>query len=227
MINTIIKINKLEEKKRGFIELIKKESLTKKIKKVSEEKANKLGEELYNLICKRGYNDNWEEALKLVIEGANINILMSNGKDTPLLKCCRTNYPKTVTMLIKAGVDVNLANNYGTTPSMSAARHNCIDILKMLVWMGADINKRCQDGDTALISAYRHNAKDCVTFLVNNQANLTCKNVDGESIFKYINDPAEALAHLEETKQKEYTHEEAMSIIEEAQKQLQKIKGND
>ena len=227
MINTVIKINKLEEKKRGFIELIKKESITKKIKKVSEEKAKKLGEELYNLICKRGYNDNWEEALKLVVEGANINILISNGVDTPLLKCCRTNYPKTVTMLIKAGVDVNLANNYGTTPSMSAARHNCIDILKMLVWMGADINKRCQDGDTALISAYRHNAKDCVTFLVNNQANLTNKNVESESILKYINDPAGTLALLEETKQKEYTHEEAMSIIEEAQKQLQKIKGND
>lgn len=223
MIRSHINIEKLEEKKRNFIELIEKENISANIKKVSQEKADELGQELYKLISKKGYNDNWEEALKLVYNGANINILVNDGKDTPLLRCCRINYPKTVTMLIKAGVDVNLANNYGTTPLMSAARHNCKDILNMLIWIGADINKRCKDGDTALISAYRHDSASCYEILIRHQSSLTCKNVEGESIFTYINNPTTSRDYLEETKRKKTTHEEAMKVIEEVQKKLEKI----
>ena len=109
---------------------------------------------------------------------------------------------------------------------MSAARHNLIDILKMLVYSGADINRSCQDGDTALISAYRHNAKECINFLISNQANLTAENVNSETIYTYTDD-IRAVENLEENKEKDYTHEDAMNIIDEAQKKLKKIKGND
>lgn len=224
MIKTRINLDTLEEKKKEFLKLIEKENIKENIKKVSQEEADELGKELYKTICTKGYKDNWQEAIKYVYEGANVNIRLSEGKDTPLLKCCRTNYPETVIMLIKAGADVNLTNNYGTTPLMSAARHNCKDILKMLLWMGADVNKRCKDGDTALISAYRHTSVTACDILIDYQANLTSKNVEGESMFTFINSPVTTRDYLEETKRKELTHEDAMQVVEEAQKKLNKIK---
>ena len=223
MIKGRITIAELEKKKRDFQELIVKENIPSNIKKVSKEKANELGQELYNLISKKGYNDDWEEALKLVYAGANINILVNDGKDTPLLRCCRINYPKTVTALIKAGVDVNLSNNYGTTPLMSAARHNCTDIVKMLIWMGADVNKRCKDGDTALISAFRHSALATINILIGNQAALTAANVEGETI-KSFSELVPLNSCYEDKKRGEITHEEVMSVVEEAQQALEKIK---
>lgn len=221
----IINLEKLNEKKKKFLAKVIDANIKKKIKKVSPEEADSLGKKLYDLISSRGYNDNVEKAIDLVIRGANVN-WKNEKEDTALLRCCRTGYPNTVALLIAAGVDVNLANNYQTTPVMSAARHNLIDILKMLVYSGADINRSCQDGDTALISAYRHNAKECINFLISNQANLTAENVNSETIYTYTDD-IRAVENLEENKEKDYTHEDAMNIIDEAQKKLKKIKGND
>jgi len=221
-------IDQLEERKRGFQDKIEKGKI-KFISKVSQEEADELGNQLYRKISSSSFVDGDEAVLKeltkLIKQGANVNVLVKDGKDTPLLKCCKLNYPKTVILLLCAGVDVNQTNNYGTTPLMSAARHNAKDIVKQLIWMGADVNKRCQDGDTALIQALRHSSVASADILVANQAYLTCKNVEGESIFDFLSVPIHLpQEYLEEIRNSEVTHEYAMSTIEEAKQALEKIK---
>ena len=221
-------IDQLEEKKRGFQDKIEKGKI-KFISKVSQEEADEFGNQLYRKISSSSFvdgdEDDLKELTKLIKQGANVNVLVKDGKDTPLLKCCKSNYPKTVILLLCAGVDVNKTNNYGTTPLMSAARHNAKEIVKQLIWMGADVNKRCQDGDTALIQAFRHNSIASADILIANQANLTCKNVEGESIFDFLQVPINLpKEYLDGIANGEVTHEYAMQTIEKAKKKLKEIK---
>ena len=181
-------VNKENNRKKELgIDLDSINEFKKKIKNVTEEEAEKLGKELFNRVFKNSYKDeNYDDVLRLIMDGANVNFRNDNDKaNFPLIMCARKNYLKTFIALIKAGADINMTNSYGTTSVMAAARHGNKEILEMLILMGADINAKCADGGTALSSAILHNQKECFDMLVDAGANLNSTNLKGQTIFDY------------------------------------------
>ena len=105
------------------------------IQQVSEEESTELGKELFELISKKGFNDDYEKALELIYKGANIEYKNEKKGDFTLLICARKNYLKTFLALVKAGADINQVNNYLTTTAMASARHGNKEILEILIIM--------------------------------------------------------------------------------------------
>jgi len=156
----------------------------KQITILTEQESLALGEQLYQLISKKGYRDstNIDEAIKLILEGADLEFKEKNKGDFSLLICARKNYLKTYLSLLRAGANVNQRNHYLTTSMMAAARHGNFEILEASYLMGGDVNLRCSDGETAIVSAKRHNQKKCFQFLADRNAFLNIRNLDGESL---------------------------------------------
>ena len=148
-----------------------------KIKNVNVEEGNRLGKELLETILKKNFNDQYEKALALIYQGANVEFKNSTKGAFPLLVCSRRNYLQTFIVLLKAGANVNQTNHYLTTSTMASARHGNKEILAILIAMRADVNARCLDGDTAIMSAKRNNQVECFHMLKNAHAYFNNTNL--------------------------------------------------
>lgn len=155
-----------------------------KIQVVSGEESNKLGKELFDLVMKKNFNDNYDKVLDLVRRGANIEFVGGSKGNTALMLCARKNYLKTFLVLVRAGVNINHKNNYLSTATMTSARHGNKEILSILILMRADINARCLDGDSAIMSAKRHDQKECFMMLYNANAILNNRNLANQSLIE-------------------------------------------
>ena len=204
-----------------------------KIKIIDEDESNKLGKELFEMLTNKTvkYQDyNFDEVIELIYKGANINYKDEEKENFPLLVCARKGFTKTAFALIRLGADVNLVNNYLTTATMAAARHGNTRLLKILILMGADVNAKCKDGDTALMSAIIHKQSDCAAMLINAQASLNQKNLlnntaidmDSKNILKQ----SELKEDFNNQKNISVSHEDALNLIDEAEKKFNKLKGN-
>lgn len=194
------------------------------IDEVTKEKSDELGKQLFEMISKRGYDDNnFEKVLELINQGANIEYKNEKKGDFALLVCARKGYFKTFVTLIKAGANINQTNNYLTTATMASARHGYQKILDILIMMGADINAQCLDGDTALMSAKRHSQIECFQTLVDagaylnitNQANQTFLDLPGNVLFK-----ASALEENTSTQISKQEEQNPIELLEEAEQKL-------
>ena len=199
-----------------------------KIKIVPKEQADELGQQLFDLIAKKGFNDDFEKALDLIYNGANLEYKKEPKGDFALIVCARKNYLKTCIVLLRAGANVNQVNNYFTPPVMSSARHGNIEMLEILIMMGANVNQRCLDGDTALFSAKRHNEVACFNMLVDASAHLTNTNILNQTIMDIPSTEAYDLSNfptsLTGAKVHNITVSDTKSAIEEATKELKKYK---
>ena len=203
----------------------------KKISNISEEESQQLGQELFELISKKGYSeeDDLDKVIELIYKGANIEYKNEKKGDYSLLVCSRKNYLKTFIVLLKAGANVNQINNYLTTPTMASARHGNKEILELLILMKADVNARCLDGDNAVMSAKRHNQIECFKMLMDahaylnnrNLINQTVLDIDSKSDFGIL-----SLSHsLRQEVPEEITFEDAESLLYEASKKMESING--
>lgn len=215
------------------IELLKKYSLDEnninefknRIKEVPPEKSNELGKNLLELVSKKSYSDDYEKALDLILNGANIEYKNEKKGDYALLICARKNYFQTFLSLIKAGANINQVNNYLTTATMASARHGNIEMLKILITLGADINARCLDGDNAIMSAKMHEQTECFNMLVNAGAYLNNRNLANKTILDLqgkIN--IDSKLFEEDTKELPITEETPLELIKEAKLKLSKLK---
>ena len=85
----------------------------------------------------------------LISNGAEVNILDSAG-DVPLLAAALENHdPQVITILLKAGADINHKNNDGKTAVLLAAEYNNIEVIKTLIEAGADLDEKDNDGKSA------------------------------------------------------------------------------
>ena len=199
-----------------------------KIKKVSQEEADRFGKEMLEMISKRGFNDNFDKVVEFIYKGANIEFKNEKKSDFALIVCARKNYLKTFIALLKAGADVNQINDYFTTATMASARHGNKEMLKLLIALGADVNARCLDGDTAIMSAKRHDQVECFDILVKASANLNNRNVLNQSLmdipstasFDLTMMPTDILP-LPSNKS---SFEDSQSLLEEAIKKMEMIK---
>lgn len=203
-----------------------------KISNLSEEESQSLGQELFELISKKGYNEDSEldRVIELIYKGANIEYKNEKKGDYSLLICSRKNYLKTFIVLLKAGANVNQLNNYLTTSTMAAARHGNKEILELLILMKADVNARCLDGDNAVMTAKRHNQIECFNILMNAHAYLNNRNLTNQTILD-IDSKADfgilSLSHsLRQDTPEETTYEDAELLLDEAFKKMESINGS-
>ena len=87
----------------------------------------------------------------LLKHGATVNEPLSNAGRTPLMVGC-SYYARmnVITLLIKAGAKVNLAENNGKTALILAASSGKVEIVNYLLKMGADPKIKDKAGKTAL-----------------------------------------------------------------------------
>lgn len=193
---------------------------------VSEEEANALGKELFELISKKGYNDSDGKAVALIKIGANVEFKNDKKGDYALLVCARKGYIETFKALIKRGANVNQVNNYFTTALMAAARHGRLDMVKILLLFGADINARCLDGDNALFSAKRHGQKACFDELLKANAILTTKNLANDTFLDVEGDVSFDTKFLESRFREtviSVKEEDATELLDEAKQKVKSI----
>lgn len=200
-----------------------------KIKKVSDEEKSRLGKEMFDMIAKKGFNDDYEKVIEYIHKGADIEYKNDTKGDFALLICARKGYFKTFLALLKAGAEVNQTNNFLTTAAMASARHGYKDMLELLIILGADINACCKDGDNALISAKRHNQTECFDLLVRNNAHIFHRNLMQESVLEIKSTKPFDLSHFSSPSSVVTKigadHEEASALIEEAEQALKKFLG--
>lgn len=202
----------------------------KKISKVSEEESRVLGQELFELISKKSYNEENEldKIIELIYKGANIEYKNEKKGDYSLLICSRKNYLKTFIVLLKTGANVNQLNNYLTTSTMAAARHGNKEILELLILMKADVNARCLDGDNAVMSAKRHNQIECFNILMNAHAYLNNRNLTNQTILDIDSKTDFGILSLSHSLRKdipeEITFDDAKLLLDEAEQKFKRLK---
>ena len=118
-------------------------------------------------------NNHLDVVMSLVIQGANIDIIVPHTGETPLRAACFAANLDIVKYLVHLRADVEIADKSGLTCLMLACRMGLTDIVKCLVNDAyADINKRDDRGSTALLCATESRKLECVEFLFNQGAKL-------------------------------------------------------
>lgn len=118
------------------------------------------------------------EGLKRILTPDNLHQRDEGHGDTPLHKAAKNGSKKCLSLLIKAGANVNVPDHAGLTPLHYAAGNNyasgndnALDCLKILINSGGDksINDRNNwFGFTPLHCAVKRNAMECLQFLIEN-----------------------------------------------------------
>ena len=73
---------------------------------------------------------------------------------TPLIAASSEGHDMVVSLLLKAGANVNAKDKDGTCALMAAAARGHLPIVKILITNGANVNEQNQDGHSALMFAY-------------------------------------------------------------------------
>ena len=87
--------------------------------------------------------------------GANLSATEGMGNDVPLHYAVQWRSSSLASLLIEAGVNVNVTNSYGATPLHDAAKCGIETTVAMLVKAGAAVNAKDEWGKRPL-----HNARD-------------------------------------------------------------------
>ena len=98
---------------------------------------------------------------------------LNENKVTMLLHyTVKFKHGKCLQALLKAGVDVNVADGSTFTALMKAAKKGYIIGVKSLIQAGADVNRRNKEDETALVLAASIGQDRCVELLLNAGADV-------------------------------------------------------
>ena len=126
---------------------------------------------------------NGEEILvmKLIDYGADIEASDPTGYSAIHLAAYYGKKPEMITLLLKAGIQVNCrSTNSHQTPLHLAAKNraDAVDIVECLLQAGAEKDARNQDGWTPLYNAAIRNNNSCLILLLKSGANIEAKTTD-------------------------------------------------
>lgn len=135
------------------------------------------------MVCASQYQH--EIAEKLIEKKVDMNVQRPVSGITALIWGTQHNANKTILMMIKAGVDVNLCNYDGESALHIAARAGNAILVKALIEAKADVNKRDNKGYTPLMrladSAYAaEGITACAQLLLEAGAEIKVANEMGE-----------------------------------------------
>jgi ankyrin repeat protein len=100
-----------------------------------------LAENTYSDLYYAVFNDDAQAVKELISQGADVNQIVPNSYDKPLLfEAISGGNFEIAKLLIDNGANVNAKSRYGGTALMEAAHFCQIDILKLLLERGADVN---------------------------------------------------------------------------------------
>ncbi|MGE7858678.1 MULTISPECIES: ankyrin repeat domain-containing protein [Bacillus] len=151
LLMTVVACDKQEEpeSKPVHVKNEKKKEQYKEEEEVKEEKSINLMDKQLLLSATLG---DTETAMKLIQDGANINIEGDNG-ETPILAATYQNHVETVKALIDAGANIEVKDEKKSNPFLYASREGYTDIVKLLIAAGVNTKETTRSGGTALISA--------------------------------------------------------------------------
>lgn len=114
----------------------------------NETTKNKCNEDLQNGIMR----SDLELMKKAIANGANVNQVEENTKESPLFKAITTKI-EIIDMLVKAGADVNARNKYDETVLHKACEYEDVELIMYLLGKEADVNVVDDQGKTPLLVA--------------------------------------------------------------------------
>ena len=98
-------------------------------------------------------------------------------------------YPEIVSVLVKAGADVNARDDQNNTALMKALgrySHASIGVIKALIEAGADVNARNNEAKTALIlAAATESRSEAIRVLITAGADINAEDNDGKTVLMY------------------------------------------
>ncbi|WP_263703409.1 ankyrin repeat domain-containing protein [Bacillus thuringiensis] len=151
LLMTVVACDKQEEpeSKPVHVKNEKKKEKHKEQEESKEEKSINLMDKQLLLSATLG---DTETAMKLIQDGANINVEGDNG-ETPVLAATYQNHVETVKALIGAGANIESKDEKQSNPFLYASREGYTDIVKVLINAGVNTKETTKSGGTALISA--------------------------------------------------------------------------
>jgi hypothetical protein len=114
----------------------------------NETTKNKCNEDLHKGIM----SSDLELIKKAIANGANVNHVEENTKETPLFKAITTKI-EIIDLLVKAGADVNARNKYDETVLHKACEYEDVELIMYLLGKEADVNAVDDQGKTPLLVA--------------------------------------------------------------------------
>lgn len=126
----------------------------KKLVNATETIPHKDGGEVsgWTMLMSAAKNNNIGVARLLVVSGANVNVLNSDGLSAIWIAAAVGN-TEIVKYLLSVGVKKDVQAPYGTSPLMAAAGGGHLDTVNVLIKAKANLDLKHKDGDTALFFA--------------------------------------------------------------------------
>ena len=130
--------------------------------------------------------DRMEAMEYLIWNGANPNIVDKN-KCNILHYACEQNESRTIKMLVKNGVNIQITNGYRQSPLSILCRVKCdkLDILQLVIVNDADVNQKDKYGRTSMHYAACGGVYEVVQFLMDKGGDCTMKDHDGLTPLHY------------------------------------------
>jgi ankyrin repeat protein len=150
-------------------------------------------EELFTAI----ENNNSAVVMRLIKNGANINVRNHEG-DTPLIAAVLDGNIPLTQILLQYGAQANTQEEENGDTALHLASFNRGDphLAELLIRYGANIEARNNEGDTPLISAVLQQNVPFVEVLLQHGADMYAKNAEGRSPFDYANKEISDLLQL-------------------------------
>ena len=147
--NTKTNAEKKEKKEAPRPKSVAKTTTSKKSSPPKNETTrNKCNEDLHNGIK----GSDLEQIKKAIENGANVNHVEENTKETPLFKAITTKL-EIIDLLVKAGANVNARNKYDETVLHKACEYEDVELIMYLLGKEVDVNAVDDQGKTPLLVA--------------------------------------------------------------------------
>ncbi|MDD9900735.1 MAG: ankyrin repeat domain-containing protein [Alphaproteobacteria bacterium] len=141
------------------------------------------GRQLLEALCQPKGKCNTELCLRLIAEGANVNVHDDNGGDTALIHAVCGGYKDVVLALLKQGADVDARGSDQHTALLFTASAGHTDIARILIEHGANMEAKNLFDNNPLMIAARHGHTNLCRMLIAQGANTTTKNWLGKTAY--------------------------------------------
>lgn len=122
-----------------------------------------------------------KEVSKLLIAGADVNVLDDNYGATPLMEAVTQGNKEMVSLLLKAEADVNAKTGRGRSAMLALTDSTTVEVLREILEAGAQVDDADNEGFTPLMLAASLEKSALVKALIEAGAKLDKQNAAGQT----------------------------------------------